>query len=310
MKQTKLPKSVTAIMSNSKFLFIILTALTFAACSSASETAKSSSPVTKNNVSQGETAAQNDDKPKIDDLQTNRKVVRNANLTLETSSTNDAQNKITSIVESKGGFVLDTKQTNSGYASNANREVNMTVRVPSANFDAAMTEIRATANRVTNENVSGEDVTDKFVDLEARLKTKKALENQFLELLKTARNVQDTIEVQKQLTEVRGEIERLEGQFKLLQNQISLSTITVTLQTPTTFGSSVSNFFSSLSDVVNYGFSAALYIILGALWFLLAFSPFILIGIALYYWRRSANKKREREKLAQQIAEDEARNNR
>lgn len=250
-----------------------------------------------------------DDKPKIDDLQTNRKVIRNANLTLETISASEAQNKITSIVESKGGFVLDTKQTSRGYASNSNGEVNMTVRVPSANFDAAMTEIRATANRVTNENVSGEDVTDKFVDLEARLKTKKALENQFLELLKTARNVQDTIEVQKQLTDVRGEIERLEGQFKLLQNQISLSTITITLQTPMTFGSSVSNFFSSIGDVVNYGFSAALYIILGALWFLLAFSPIILIGIALYYWRRSANKKREREELAQKLAQDDARNN-
>ena len=80
--------------------------------------------------------------------------------------------------------------------------------------------------------ISGQDVSEEYLDLEARLRTKKALEAQFLEIMKQARKVQDALDVQSQLADVRTEIERLEGRRRFLENQAALSTITTTLQMP------------------------------------------------------------------------------
>jgi hypothetical protein len=77
------------------------------------------------------------------------------------------------------------------------------------------------------ETVTTRDVTEESMDLEARLKTQRALEAQFLTILKEAKSVSDALAVHKELGQVRGEIERLEGKQRLLQNQIALSTITL-----------------------------------------------------------------------------------
>lgn len=64
--------------------------------------------------------------------------------------------------------------------------MNLVVRVPAAQFDKAMEEIRAVASRIVQEKRTGKDVTEEFIDLEARMKDQKALEVQFLEIMKRA----------------------------------------------------------------------------------------------------------------------------
>ena len=75
-------------------------------------------------------------------------------------------------------------------------------------------------------------MTEEYIDLEARLRAQRALEAQFLEIMKTANKVSDALEVQRELANVRSEIERVEGRRRFLENQSSLSTIKVVLQTP------------------------------------------------------------------------------
>ena len=117
---------------------------------------------------------------------TERKIIRNADLKLETNSPEEAQQKITQIAESKNGFVIETSQTSSDVRTSTRDIVNMTIRVPAAKFDEAIGEIRATGNRVIQETVKGQDVTEEFIDIEARLKTQRALEEQFIEIMKRA----------------------------------------------------------------------------------------------------------------------------
>ena len=109
----------------------------------------------------------------------------------------------------------------------------MTIRVPAAKFNEALDEIRKTASRVIVETVKGEDVTEEFIDIEARLKTKKALEEQFLEIMKRANSVEDALNVQRELAKCAARSNRSKGRKRYLENQSSLSTIKVTLQTPT-----------------------------------------------------------------------------
>jgi hypothetical protein len=161
-----------------------------------------------------------------------RKIIRNASLTLEVDAPADAQTRLASIAESHGGFVVTSefKRLDATNQGSQNESVTVVMRVPSSQFNSTLGEIRSLTAKIREEKISGQDVTEEFIDLEARLRSKKALEAQFLDILKQAHKVSDALEVQTQIGEVRTEIERLEGRRRFLENQASLSTITVTLQ--------------------------------------------------------------------------------
>jgi hypothetical protein len=163
-----------------------------------------------------------------------RKIIRNAEMTIETDTPNESQRLIGSIAEKHGGFVVisESKQNEAVSQSVASTVVNMVVRVPAQKFEATMEEIRGVGGHILHEKRAGQDVTEEYIDLEARIRTKRALETQFMEIMKQAHKVSDALEVQTQLAEVRTEIERLEGRRRFLENQSALSTINITLHTP------------------------------------------------------------------------------
>ena len=105
----------------------------------------------------------------------------------------------------------------------------VTLRVPVERFDEVRALVREQGSEVVFEDVGGRDVTAEFTDVDARLRTAEAAERQLLEILATARTVQDTLDVQRELLEVRSRIEVLQGQLNLLTNQTDLATITVRL---------------------------------------------------------------------------------
>lgn len=244
--------------------------------------------------------------PQTDTAPTDRKIVRNAELNLESASPEDTQHKITAIAESKGGFVVESQQSMSD-AKVATRDiVTMSVRVPASKFTEALDEIRKTSGRVIAETVKGEDVTEEFVDIEARLKAKKALEQQFVEIMKRATKVEDALNVQNELGNVRSEIERIEGRKRFLENQASLSTIKIRLQTPAVFASSSTGFFTRLGESLSTGIDFALNFILGLVTLLIAILPFALfIVLPLYLIIRYVIKKRGQPEPAPSIAQDE-----
>lgn len=160
-----------------------------------------------------------------------RKVIRNADLAMTVTSPGAAQREASKIAEQHGGYLASSESLSA--ASEDGEEpgsVRVTLRVSADRLDAALEGLRKLGKHVGHENLSSRDVTDEWVDLEARIKTQKKLEEQYLEILKNATRVDDLLSVQKQLAEVRGEIEKAEGKKRLLDTQIALSTITVTFQ--------------------------------------------------------------------------------
>jgi len=195
-----------------------------------------------------------------------RKIIRNAALTVEVTSPGDSQHKIVSIAESHQGFVVTSEATQRASEDRTKPEMTVTlsVRVPAAQFNQVMDEIRAVGARVIQEKVTGQDVTEEFMDLEARIKNQKALELQFLEIMKRAGKVDDALSVQRQLAEVRTEIEKLEGRRRFLENQSSLSTINVTLQPPTQIVNATGFWYSvrsAFSDGVDVAAGIVLFLI-------------------------------------------------
>lgn len=225
-----------------------------------------------------------------------RKIIRNADLTLEVTAPTDAQRKITSIAESLGGFVVtsESKQRESGDPAKQELEITLVVRIPGLQFGSALEQIRSAGNRVIQEKITGQDVTEEFIDLEARIKTQKALELQFLEIMKQANKVADALEVQRQIAEVRTEIERLEGRKRFLENRASLSTISVILRSPTTIVSTT-GFGRNVREAVVDSVSVAGAIILFLIRFLIVMIPiFVLIilpgGLLARYFVRRARR--------------------
>jgi len=218
-----------------------------------------------------------------------RKIIRNADITIEVPSTTDAQHQVTSIAETHGGFVVtsEAKQRENNDPAQRTLDIKLVVRVPSNQFGRAFDEIKKLAGNTPSEQVTSQDVTEDFIDLEARIKTQKALEVQFLEIMRQAHKIADALEVQRQIAEVRTEIEKLEGRKRFLENRSSLSTINVNIQTPkpvitvtqTGFGHSlreaVSDSVTLASDMVLF---FARFVIMMVPVFLFLFLPLGLVG--------------------------------
>ncbi len=228
-----------------------------------------------------------------------RKILRDANLTMEVNSTTDTQHRVTSIAEANGGFVVtsEAKQRENTDPSKRTLDIKLVVRVPAARFGAVLDEIRGLASTVREENIAGKDVTEEFIDLEARLKTMRALELQFLEIMKQARGVSDALEVQRQISDVRTDIEKLEGRKRFLENRASLSTITVNLEAPRQIAINATGFGQSLRDAVSESLDLASGMLLFLVRFVILMAPvaiFVLLplGLVFRYFVRRANRLR------------------
>jgi Domain of unknown function (DUF4349) len=193
------------------------------------------------------------DKAELTNAAADRKIIRNADVTLEVDSTTDAQHRVTSIAEANGGFVVtsEAKQREHVDPSKRTIDIKLVVRIPSEKFGTALDQIKQLAGNLPAENVTGQDVTEDFIDLEARIKTQRALELQFLAIMKQADSVVEALEVQRQIADVRTDIEKLEGRKRFLENRSSLSTITVNIQTPKMITVSPTGFGRSVRDAVS-----------------------------------------------------------
>lgn len=157
---------------------------------------------------------------------TRKKVIRHGSLSLLVERAEDAVESIRGLAERLEGFVQDARvYETTGDTKNGT----ITIRVPETKFNEALSEIKRLAVSVENETISTEDVSDQFVDLEARLKNFKAEEEQYQKIMERATDITDILSVARELSRVRGDIERLEGQLLYLSRQVEMSTITVTL---------------------------------------------------------------------------------
>jgi Domain of unknown function (DUF4349) len=209
----------------------------------------------------------------------NRKIIRNAEIGLESPDPEEGLRRIASIAEAKGGFIVTSEVKQEGSdASGASKTATVVARVPAAQFEATIEEIRKAGSRILQEKRTGQDVTEEFIDLEARIRTKRALEAQFLEIMKQAQKVSEALEVQRQLADVRTEIEQLEGRRRFLENQSSLSTITVKIEPPVSIVTAMpGGFFSEIKRAFSDGLEVAVAIILTMIRVVVALLPFLLL---------------------------------
>lgn len=155
---------------------------------------------------------------------TDKKVMKDGSLDIRVQNADEAAESIRQIAEAKGGSV---EQSNFWRTTDDVKTGSVTVKVPVDKFDETFTELKKVATFIVSESVSGSDVTEQFIDLQARLKNKKAQEEALQNVLNKAEKVSDIIDVTRALGNVRAEIESLEGQIRYFNNQTDLAALTV-----------------------------------------------------------------------------------
>lgn len=169
-----------------------------------------------------------------------QRVIKTGSIDMTSNDVASTVTAVSVIATTRNGFV-QTSSTSDDEEGKASAYV--IIRVPSNVFEATMTEIKALGVHVNNESISGEDVTEQYTDVSARLTAAKAQEAQYLIILKSAETVGEILAVQEHLAIVRADIESLQGQINYLTNRTDLATISVMIsEEPTAETASDSKF--------------------------------------------------------------------
>lgn len=223
--------------------------------------------------------------------QDKRMIIRSGTMQVEVDNFGDTEGKVKQIVNGLNGYV-----TNSAAQLNASgkKQGTITIRVSSDKFDALVDEL-SKIGKVMNQNISGKDVTEEFMDAEARLKTQRELESRLLQLLaeKTA-NLTAVVEVEQKLAAVRENIEKTEGRMRFLKDQAAYSTITLSVFEPAMLNtSSGGGFFYEIGQGVKKGLSGFTSVISGLITIVIALSPIIaILGLVIYITIRIIKKRK------------------
>ncbi|MFN8237530.1 MAG: DUF4349 domain-containing protein [Chitinophagales bacterium] len=202
-----------------------------------------------------------------------RKLTKEGTLVWETSD----------IRKTHAGIIERAKKLN-GYLSNDNQvrdeyqiRTNMELRIPSDQFDAFIADMEKDFLKFDEKNIKVVDVTEEYIDVTARIKTKKELEQHYYDLLKQTKNVSEVLQVEEQLNNVRTDIESAEGRLKYLNDRVSMSVLNLTFYETT---SAPVGFFGEIGKGFVEGWKGLLYFILG----IIRVWPLMLALSALLFW--------------------------
>lgn len=229
-----------------------------------------------------------------------QRVIKTGSIDMTSSDVTSTVSAVSALAITRNGFV----QSSAGSEDEEGKSsAYIIIRVPSEVFEATMTDIKSLGVHVNSESISGEDVTEQFTDVSARLAAAQAQEAQYLIILKSATTVGEVLAVQEHLAIVRSEIESLQGQVNYLTNRTDLATIGVTISEEPTAETATDSKFDPARDansavalVITLGQRALSVLIWAAIIGAALGIPVALV--AFIYWlvtrRRNAPAKRRR----------------
>ena len=281
------------IMKITKALFYNLSFLLLIGCQQAPEESASDAGYAPETYEEQYAEAQNQEEPQsktIPEVETievtepktiDRKLIKNGRIGFQTDDLDHTYQNILKIVTQYNAYISsDENHNNYGELRHE-----IMVRIPSKDFDKFVETIGKGVEKFDYREIITQDITAEYLDVEARIKTKKEMENRYLAILQKARNVTEMLEIERQLGEVRGEIESMEGRLRFLKNQVSFSTLSISFYKNIAYQDD--SFWTRLGDSFHNGWDNLLVFIIGIvhLW------PFlILIGFGIWGFRRFRKK--------------------
>ncbi len=206
-----------------------------------------------------------------------QKIIKTGTVYVTVDDANEAADGLDAIAETYGGYVLTKSLTSDDDGSTSGY---VTFRVSEEHFETAMLEAKALASGQTYEYISAEDVTEDYLDLEARLRNAEAQEERYLAILGQATTIDDILAVERYLVSTREDIEVLQGQLNYLDSRTDFSMITVYVSEDSQIVLDVPGFRpgETFAEAVN----ALIHIVQGfinfAIYLVVVVGPFVLIA--------------------------------
>jgi len=155
-----------------------------------------------------------------------RALILTASISMRAQDPWGAADRAQAVATSLGGEVMSMSQSGKG----DDRSASVVLRVPAERFNDALRQLRALSDvEVLSSSVDSKDVTEQFVDLEARLRAKQAEEQRYLALLARAERIEDILRIDQSLAQVRTQIEQLTGQVNSIKTRTTFSTISISV---------------------------------------------------------------------------------
>jgi hypothetical protein len=186
----------------------------------AADTTYQTEPASPSSPKQGAQPVVKDAPPAVK-IDWDKKIVKTATLQAEVKDFTFFSQGLAQKVKALGGYISQEQQNQSDYQI----ENIATIKVP---VDQAVVTLLKDIQKVDSRQISSEDVTSAFIDSKSRLEAKKEVRLRYLELLKSARNIKDIIEVQKEINGIQEEIEMVTGRINYLRHAAAMSTIHLT----------------------------------------------------------------------------------
>ncbi len=160
-----------------------------------------------------------------------RMVIKNASLSIVVEDPGTTLDAISDLAADLGGFVVSSNlyrmEVDGGLEV---PQAYITIRVPAETLDQALAEIKSGAGQILSENVSGQDVTQEYTDLESRLRNLENAELQLTKIMEQAYKTEDVLSVYNRLVDVQEQIELIKGQMQYYEQSAALSAISVNIQ--------------------------------------------------------------------------------
>ena len=214
-----------------------------------------------------------------------RKIIKQGNIKFATEDIDETKSFIAQTVQELHGYISEDNAE--GYSHRI--EHRLTIRVPADKFDSLLQMISESVSKFDSKKIEALDVTEEYIDVAARIKTKKELQSRYAELLNQAANVDEILRIEREIGNLQTEIESVEGRMRYLVDRIAFSTLNVLYyQEIAHEGSYRFMFFVEIADGFKRGWE-------GFLWFLVGLSHFwvfILLMIATIFCVKLRRKKK------------------
>ncbi|MEM8900956.1 MAG: DUF4349 domain-containing protein [Bacteroidota bacterium] len=163
--------------------------------------------------------------PEIKTVSHKQMLIKRAEIRMEVESLHESYGLLKKYLSATHAYYSGENQQ--FYGGSVEREFE--IRVPVSEFDSLMYLISSMGVKIDYRNISSKDVTEEYLDLQARIKTQKALEARYQQLLNRAKTIEDILKLEKYLTEVREKIERMQGRTVYLRDKASYSSVKLSM---------------------------------------------------------------------------------
>jgi Domain of unknown function (DUF4349) len=251
-----------------------------ASAAPAAPPAPESSARQKQKLASNKATEENETDPSSEKIEVvERKIIKTGEIQFETKDLNQTKSIISKAVTNLKGYISEESQNNSDYR----KENKLVVRIPAGQFDSLLNVLGTHAGHFDSKSIHTQDVTEEFIDVSARLKTQRELENQYTQVLKQAKNVKEIMEVQGYLADVREKIESAEGRLRYLSNQVGFSTLTIHFYKTIGVAGHSRGFFWRLTHEFGNGWEGFLSLIIG---FVSVWPFWLMVFSGIWFYRR------------------------